>query len=120
MRGTPLRRLRRSLLLLFSLVACGDGSLEPLPLQISIQPSRTTAAPGDPIGFRVTAQGGDLLGVDIDYGDNTADQRGAGGARTARMDFSHAFSAAGVYQVRATVTDAVAGTMDAGVEIRVQ
>lgn len=116
-------RIRLALLrslLLTGLVACGDASLDPLPLQISIQASRTTAAPGAPISFVVTAQGGDLLGVAIDYGDNTTDQYGAGGARTARVTFSHAFSAAGVYQVRATVTDAVAGSRDAGVEIRVQ
>jgi hypothetical protein len=113
------RALRRSLLLV-GLVACGDASLDPLPLEISIQASRATAAPGVPISFVVTAQGGDLLGVEIDYGDDTTDQYGAGGARTARVTFSHAFAAAGVYQVRATVTDAVAGLRDAVVEIRIQ
>ena len=107
-------------LLLVDLVVCGDASLDPLPLQISIQPSRVTAAPGDPVSFVVTAQGGDLLGVEVDYGDNTTDQYGASGARTARVTFSHAFSTVGVYQVRATVTDAVAGSRDAGVEIRIQ
>jgi plastocyanin len=107
-------------LLLVDLAACGDASLDPLPLQISIQPSRVTAAPGDPVSFVVTAQGGDLLGVDVDYGDTTTDQYGTGGARTARITFSHAFSSAGVYQVRATVTDAIAGSRDAGVEIRIQ
>ena len=79
-----------------------------------------TAAPGDPVSFLVTAQGGDLLGVDVDYGDTTTDQYGTGGARTARVTFSHAFSTAGVYPVRATVTDALAGSRDAVVEIRVQ
>jgi hypothetical protein len=106
--------------LLSGLVACGDASLDPLPLQISIQAGRVTAAPHDPISFVVTAQGGNLLGVAIDYGDNTTEQYGAGGARTARVTFSHVYSAAGTYEVRARVTDAIAGDKDATVEIRVQ
>jgi plastocyanin len=118
-----IERMRRTLLtsLLFvGLVACGDVTLDPLPLQISIQASRVTAAPGDPVSFVVTAQGGELVAVQIDYGDNTGDQRGAGGARTARVTFSHAFSSAGVYPVRATVIDGLAGSRDAEVEIRIQ
>jgi hypothetical protein len=114
--------LRSGLLagLLVGLAACGDGSLDPLPLQISIQASRATAAPGDPISFVVTAQGGNLLGIDIDYGDNTTDQYGTGGARTARVTFGHSYSAPGTYQVRARVTDAVAGEREAAVDVRVQ
>jgi hypothetical protein len=108
------------LLLLGGLGACGDASLDPLPLQISIQAGRVTAAPHDPISFVVTAQGGNLLGVAIDYGDNTTEQYGAGGARTALVTFSHVYSAAGTYEVRARVTDAIAGDKDATVEIRVQ
>lgn len=122
-----LERMRRTLfgsvlgsVLLVGLAACGDGSLDPLPLQISIQASRTTAALGDAIDFVVTAQGGDLLGVTIDYGDSNTDLFGTGGARTARITFRHAYSAPGTYQVRATVTDALAGQMEAGVEVRVQ
>jgi hypothetical protein len=119
MRRTLFKSLPRSLLLI-GLTACVDVSLAPLPLQITIQASPVTAAPAARVNFVVTAQGGELLGVDVDYGDDTTDQYGAGGARTARITFSHAFSAAGVYQVRATVTDAVAGSRDAGVEIRIQ
>ncbi len=111
--------LLRSVLLV-GLAACGDGSLDPLPLEISIQASRTTAAPGEAINFVVTAQGGSLLGVAIDYGDTTTDLYGAGGARTARVTFSHAYTAAGTYQVRARVTDAIAGDKDATVEVSVQ
>jgi plastocyanin len=107
-------------MLLVGLAACGDASLNPLPLQISIQASRVTAAPGDLVSFVVTAQGGVLLGVEVDYGDNVTDRYGASGARTAKVTFSHAFSFAGVYQVTATVTDGIAGSRDAGVEIRIQ
>lgn len=107
-------------LLLAGLVACGDGSLDPLPLQISMQASPATAAPGQAVNFVVTVQGGNLLGVDIDYGDNSTDQRGAGGARTARVTFSHAYSVVGTYQVRGRATDAIAGEREATVEVRVQ
>jgi hypothetical protein len=115
-----MRQMLLRSLLLIGIAGCGDASLDPLPLQISIQASPLTAAPGVPVTFVVTAQGGTLLGVEVDYGDDATDQRGASGARTARITFSHAFSAAGVYQVRATVTDAVAGSRDAGVEIHIQ
>jgi hypothetical protein len=118
MRQTLIPSLLRSLVLV-GLVACGDGGLDPLPLSIAIEASRVTAAPGESIDFVVTARGGSLVGVAVDYGDDTIDLFGAGGARTARVTFSHAFSVAGVYQVRATVTDAVAGNKDAGVEIRI-
>jgi hypothetical protein len=107
-------------LVLVGVAACGDGSLEPLPLQIGIQASRTMAAPGDVIEFVVTAQGGDLLGVEIDYGDDSGDLFATGGARTARVSFNHAYAVAGTYHVQAKVTDALAGEREAEVEVRVQ
>lgn len=117
-----MRRAVLSILLglLTSVIACGDGSLDPLPLDIAMQVSRTTAAPGEPIQFVVDAQGGTLLGVSIDFGDDSGEERPTGGARTARVTFSHAFSAAGVYQVRATVTDATAGSLHADAQVTIQ
>jgi hypothetical protein len=109
-----------SSLLLIGLAACGDGSLKPLPLDISVQASRTTAAPGTAIDFVVNAQGEVLVGVTIDYGDTVVEAFGTSGARTARITFTHAYSTPGTYQVRATVTDAIAGDKEAGVEILVQ
>jgi hypothetical protein len=94
--------------------------LEPLPLNIGIEASQTTAAPGDPINFLVSAQGGDLLGVETDYGDGSAERYATGGARTARVTFRHAYAAAGTYEVRATVTDARAGTKDATVAVTIR
>jgi plastocyanin len=102
-----------------SATACGDGSLDPLPLSIALEASRTTAPPGQLVTFVVNAQGGNLLGVTIDYGDDSGDQLPTAGARTAHHSFSHAFSVAGVYQVRATVVDAAAGSKHADVQITV-
>lgn len=115
-----MRRGLRGSVLLVALAACGDGGLDPLPLDITVEVSRTTATPGQAIAFVVNAQGGSLVGIAIDYRDGNTDQRATSGARTARVTFQHSYAAAGVYQVRATVTDGVAGTKDAAVEIRVQ
>jgi hypothetical protein len=115
-----MRRMVLALVLLVGLVACGDGSLDPLPLEITVQASRATAAPGDAIAFVVTAQGGSLVGVAIDYGDSNTDLYGVGGARTARVTFDHAYEAVGTYHVLARVADAIAGEREATVEIRVQ
>ena len=113
--------MRRLLCFAFGILgACSAESLAPLPLAIGIEASRTTAAPGESIRFEVTAQGGQLLGIVAAWGDGTADQLATSGARTARVTFNHAFSTPGTYQVRATVTDALAGDKEASVEIRVQ
>lgn len=99
--------------------ACGQSTVEPLPLQITLESNRPTAAPGDTINFVVTAQGGTLLGVDIDFGDTNAGQYGTSGARTARVTFRHAYTARGTYQVHATITDGYVGQKEASLEIRV-
>ena len=113
--------MRRLVCFAFSLLAaCSTETLAPLPLTLGIVASRTTAAPGDSISFEVIAQGGRLIGITTAYGDGTEDRFATGGARTARVTFRHAFLAAGTYEVRATVTDAVAGQKQASMEIRVE
>ncbi len=113
--------MRRLLWLAFGILgACSAETLAPLPLGIGIVASRTTAAPGESLSFEVTAQGGQLIGVTTAYGDGTEDQIATSGARTARLTFRHAFYAPGTYQVRATVTDALAGPKEASVEVRVE
>ena len=114
-----MRRVLLSALLIASVAACTESSLAPLPLEITIEPSRTSAAPGDTIAFVVTAQGGTLLGFDVDYGDNVAEQYGTAGARTAKVTFRHAYNTRGSYQVKAMITDGFAGEKSANVEIRI-
>jgi hypothetical protein len=108
-----------SVLLAVSLVACAGSSLEPLPLDVSIEVNRTTAAPGDTITFVATAQGGSLLGLEINYGDSVTELFGTGSARTARVTFRHAYLLPGTYLVRVVVTDAAAGQKEATTEVRV-
>lgn len=107
-------------IVLIGFAACDDATLDPLPLVVSLEPSRATAAPGDTIGFVVSAQGGSLVGVAMVFGDGSGDQRTTGGARTAQVTFPHAYSAAGEYEASATVTDAVAGDKSATVQVRIQ
>ncbi|MGQ0641782.1 MAG: PKD domain-containing protein [Gemmatimonadaceae bacterium] len=105
--------------LLVGVIACSTKPLEPLPLEITIAANRTTAAPGDTITFVTDAQGGSLVGVEIDYGDTATDAFATGGARTARVTFRHAFQQRANYTVRVVVTDALAGQKEASVEVRV-
>lgn len=105
---------------MFALVACGESRLEPLPLEIRIETSRTTAAPGDTISFVVVAQGGALLGIDVAYGDSSVDSYGTAGARTARVTFHHAYTTRGTFEMNAMITDGLAGQKQAAVEIHIQ
>jgi hypothetical protein len=114
---------RRTILALAALtttLACGDNRLDPLPFQVSVTANSVSPALGDTVSFAVTAQGGQLVGMEVDYGDSGTDVFGTGGARTALVTFRHAYSARGTFQFRATVTDALAGQKDATVDVRVQ
>ena len=102
-----------------SVVACDTAPLEPLPFQVGIEASRTAAAPGDTINFLVTAQGGSLIGIITNYGDDSTESFGTSGARTARVTFRHAFRVRGMYTITAVVTDVTLGEKSAKVDIRV-
>lgn len=98
---------------------CTESTLDPLPLEIAVAASRTTAAPGDTILFVATVQGGSLLGLDADYGDTTTEQFATGGARTGKVTFRHAYTTRGTFTTKITVTDATLGQKNASVEVRV-
>lgn len=101
------------------LAGCESGTLDPLPLNVTLAASSTTPARGDTVTFTVNAQGGSLLGVEIDFGDGGQDAFGLGGARTARVSFRHAYGAAGSYTVVAALADATLGTRTASVVLTV-
>ena len=113
--------MRRALLTSMLVIAgaCGESTLDPLPLVVTVSPSKSVATPRDTITFRVSAQGGNLIGLQIDYADSNSDQFGTSGARTAEITFHHAYTTAGTYQVTVTVTDGLAGQKRASTEIRV-
>ena len=108
------------LILAVGVPACVSTEPEAHPLAVSVEASRTTAAPNDSIRFVVKAEGDALLAVQADYGDGTnVDSYGTSGARTASVTFRHAYLSAGTYTVTATATDASAGQKTATVQIRV-
>lgn len=107
------------LAILIGIAACAPATLEPKPLDVGVEATPTTAVMGDTVTFVVSAQGGALVGIEIDYGDSNTDLFGTAGARTARVTFRHAYTQRGTFTVKAVVTDAAAGQKQATIEVRV-
>jgi PKD repeat protein len=114
-----MRRALLTFIVVLAGAACGESTLDPLPLAVTVSPNKSVATPRDTITFLVSAQGGSLVGLQIDYADSSGDQFGTSGARTAEITFHHAYAAAGTYQVTVTVADGLAGQKKATTEIRV-
>ncbi len=119
------RAVRAALpLIAFALAAasagCNRSALAPLPFQITLEASTTSAAPGQTISFVITAQGSGLLGVEISYGDDAGDSFNTGGSRTAKLTFPHAYAGTGTYTVTVTVADGVEGTKTATTQVQVK
>jgi hypothetical protein len=105
--------------LLPAALACGDGGVAPRPLNVTIEADKVAASTGESISFVVDAQGPRLLGVTINYGDGATDQLSINSATTTTVGFRHAYADAGTYTVRATALDAVAGSKETSVEVRI-
>ena len=94
-------------------VACRQSTAPPEPVTVTLDASPATTQRGDTVSFTVTARGNNLVGVVVEFGDSGVDQYATGGALTARVTFKHAYAAAGSFTVRAIVTDAIVGEMEA-------
>jgi PKD repeat protein len=114
-----MRRFLLTSILVIAGAACTESTLDPLPLVVTVSPNKSVTTPRDTITFHVSAQGGSLVGLQIDYADSSSDQFGTSGARTAEITFRHAYTTAGTYEVTVTVTDGLAGQKKASTEIRV-
>jgi hypothetical protein len=115
-----MKRLVFAAALWLGTLACGDNTLEPLPLDVTIQASSLTAAVGQTIDFTVDAQGGSLVSVVVEYGDGTDESFPTFGARTFHTtNLHHAYTVAGTFQVQATVNDATLGSKTATLQIAV-
>lgn len=97
--------------------ACRQSIAGPEPVLVTLESSRPSASRGDTVTFTVSANGNNLVGVVIDYGDALTDGYAMGGALTARVTFKHAFGTSGNFTVRATVTDAIMGEKEATVGV---
>ena len=89
--------------------SCRQTTEPPVSLVVTLESNRSTAARGDTITFTVNASGNNLVGVVIDFGDQTGDLFATSGALTARVTFKHVYQATGSFTVSAIVTDAIAG-----------
>lgn len=93
--------------------SCRQTTEPPVSLVVTLEASRSTATRGDTVTFTVNAAGNNLVGVVMDFGDQTGDLYATGGALTARVTFKHVYQATGTYAVSAIVTDAIAGEKEA-------
>jgi hypothetical protein len=114
--------MRCTILLLVGMLlgSCERYSTAPLPLGVSVQADRTTAAPGDSIQFEVRAQGSSLLGIEISFADGDTVFIAAMGAQTVRALQRHAYDNAGVYDVTAVATEATSVSRSATVTVRIE
>src|SRR5688500_17976371 len=103
-----------------ALAACGDETLAPLELQITVRAAPTQVAVGDSVRFDITAQGGRLLGVRLDYGDLVVEAVSLLSARTATLFRHHAYTRSWTYEVTATVEDFSQGTKRATATVQVR
>ena len=113
-----MRRIVAGAVVVVALVACFK-TVEPLPLGIAIQPP-TNVTTVDSVNFVVSAQGSQLVAIEMVYGDGETGFFNTGGARTASLTFRHRYTQSGTYDVTATATDAVLGTKSASVQVNVQ
>lgn len=107
--------------LLFGL-ACTDTSVgggNPLSITLTVDPSVGTAAV-DTFTFQYQAEGTDLLGVVLEFGDGQVDSLSALGAVTAGATRLHVYEDPGTYSAIASVIEAVGATLADTVSVEVQ
>jgi hypothetical protein len=102
------------------LSACLDPVPPKPPLNVTVTATPVVAAVGQAVTFVVNAQGNDLRQVGVFYGDGATDVVETGGATTARIEFGHAYTAAGTYDVIGRAVDGVEGQRDVTTQVTVQ
>ena len=76
----------------------------------------------DTLEVTVTAAGGRIFDIAIDYGDRSSEHSGPGGtaAQSAWVRFRHQYTTSGAFTVRATVADILYGSSSATVNVMVR
>jgi hypothetical protein len=104
--------MMRSLTLLFVLMGvvisgCLEGGIVSVggPVRLSLTVEKAEAPQGTPHVFKMEAQGQQLLGLILDYGDGQVDSIPTAGAQTATHIEAYIYDKAGEYLVRARVED---------------
>ena len=99
--------------------SCRQTTEPAVEISVTLESSHVMATAGDTVTFTVRANGNNLVGVVIDFGDSVVEQYATGGANTARVTFKHAYVATGNYTVRAVITDAISGDKEVTVLVAV-
>jgi PKD repeat protein len=100
--------------------ACSDIATDgPQPLNLEFTSSTTAANPDQAVDFTFSATGAALLGVTLDFGDDTVEQVQGLGALSMDGTRSHAWEAEGTYEVTATVEDGSLGRLTRSITIQV-
>jgi hypothetical protein len=89
-------------------------------LRIELTASKTSAAVGEQLTFRVEASGAALLSLVVRYGDDAEDEQQTFGSQVASGNFVHAYSAAGSYDVEAFAVEASGAVAAKGITVTVQ
>src|SRR5690242_221502 len=95
-------------------------ALDPLPFDVTVTANSAPISPQEIITIVVSAKGGHILDIALEYGDNSSDHYSISAAREALRQFQHVYVARGTYAVRATVTDASYGNKSATTNVEVR
>jgi hypothetical protein len=90
-----------------AVLSCGPSALEPLELTANLTANPVTALVEDSVTVVLEAQGTNLLGVIVDYGDDSrAYERDLPSARTLGLTLKHAYDSAAVFTITARIDEA--------------
>lgn len=101
------------------ITACTTIVDSPPPLSLSLEVDRTTALVGQEFEFTYDAEGGNLVGLALDFGDGAVDSIPLFGARTAAGFRSRGYGAPGTFVVTAELTAPPQGSRTASVSVTV-
>ena len=113
--------MRRACLLI-CLIGCLTSCarlFDPLPFDVVVTVDSAVVGLNEPVKFAVTAAGGTILDIAIDYGDHIGEHYLTKSARTTLVRFEHTYAAAGQFTIRATATDVSYGHKSATVDVTV-
>jgi hypothetical protein len=104
---------------LLLLTACTTILDSPPPLSLSLEVDRATALVGEEFEFTYGAEGDNLVGLALDFGDGAVDSIPLYGARTAAGFRAHSYGAPGTFVVTAELTAPPQGFRTASVSVTV-
>lgn len=100
--------------------ACSDIATDgPQQLSLEFTSSTTAASRDQTVDFTFSATGAALVGMTLDFGDETIEQVQGLGALSIEGTRSHAWEALGTYEVTATLEDASLGRLTRSITIEV-